>query len=350
MKPILILAAAAALCSCSSNKFTIKGNVEGLAGTVYLYDMQENIVDSAAVENGAFLFKGTVTEPTVRYVVDSRGDSPATFSAMVLLEPGQITVAPDTENPGRQKVSGTPANDANAAYAAAGQALIQEYRSEQTSEERRTAIEEEYNGLTRKTVEQNTDNIFGVMLAQQLGYELSGQELLDLIATFTPEMQQTESLSKLKQNAEQKILTDIGQPYIDIEQNNAEGQPVSLKSVVENPAVKYTLIDFWASWCGPCMGEVPHLKKTYDAFHPKGFEIYGVSFDQKREDWMEAVEQNGMNWVHVSELSGFDNPAAKAYAVQGIPSNFLIDSQGKIVASNLRGEDLYNKIAELLGE
>ena len=125
---------------------------------------------------------------------------------------------------------------------------------------------------------------------------------------------------------------------------------VTLTSVIENPANKYTLVDFWASWCGPCMGEVPHLKKTYDEFRKKGFEIYGVSFDEDRGDWLGAVEQNDMNWLHVSEVKGFDNQAAKDYAIQGIPSNFLIDGQGTIVAKNLRGEALYEKISELLAQ
>ena len=212
------------------------------------------------------------------------------------------------------------------------------------------AIEKEFEQLTLTTIDNNRDNFFGVVLMPNRAYELSGQETLDEIAKFSPEMQQTKELTELKTSAEQKLKTDVGQPYIDIVQNNAEGQPVSLKSVIDNPANKYTLVDFWASWCGPCMGEVPHLKKTYDEFRKKGFEIYGVSFDEDRGDWLGAVEQNDMNWLHVSEVKGFDNQAAKDYAIQGIPSNFLIDGQGTIVARNLRGEALYEKISELLAQ
>ena len=212
------------------------------------------------------------------------------------------------------------------------------------------AIEKEFEQLTLTTIDNNRDNFFGVALMPNRAYELSGQETLDEIAKFSPEMQQTKELTDLKASAEQKLKTDVGQPYIDIVQNNAEGQPVSLKSVIDNPANKYTLVDFWASWCGPCMGEVPHLKQTYDKFHKKGFEIYGVSFDRDRDKWLAAVREHGMGWVQVSDLNGFDNLAAKDYAVQSIPSNFLIDAQGVIVAKNLRGEDLCSKVAELLAE
>ena len=271
--------------------------------------------------NGVFRFEGVAEKPQTAILRDARDDG-ATFGAMLILEPGTINVTDDAQNPYRKKVTGTPANDASDAYATAGSALVQEFRNPETTAERREAIEQ----------------------------ELSGQELLDEIAKFPAEMQQTDALVRLKKNAEQMIKTDIGQPFIDIAQPNADGEQVSLESVVRNPANKYVLLDFWASWCGPCMGEVPHLKKTYDEFRKKGFEIYGVSFDEDRGDWLGAVEQNGMNWLHVSEVKGFDNQAAKDYAIQGIPSNFLIDGQGTIVAKNLRGEALYEKISELLAQ
>ena len=352
MKKILILAAAAAvLCSCANkNKYAVDGKVEGANSMVYLFDEKDNILDSAAAANGVFRFEGVAEKPQAAILRDARDDG-ATFGAMLILEPGTINVTDDAQNPYRKKVTGTPANDASDAYATAGSALVQEFRNPETTAERREAIEQEYEQLTRTVLDQNRDNLFGVMLlSQQLGYELSGQELLDEIAKFPAEMQQTDALVRLKENAEQMIKTDIGQPFIDIAQPNADGEQVSLESVVRNPANKYVLLDFWASWCGPCMGEVPHLKETYDKFHKKGFEIYGVSFDNNRDKWLAAVKDNGMKWLHVSEVKGFDNQAAKDYAIQGIPSNFLIDGQGTIVARNLRGEALYEKISELLAQ
>lgn len=348
MKKILILAAAAVLCSCGNkNKYVIEGQAP--EGTFYLYADQQ-VVDSAIVKNGKFRFKGVVPEEPVRNLANAGTPENITSMAYVILEPGTISVRENPEMPGRPIVTGTPANDAKAAYDAANKALIEEFRNENTTDERRNAIKEEYNQLPRTTIEQNRNNYFGIILLNQLAYELSGQELLDEIAKFPAAVQQTGILVKLKESAEQKIRTDAGQPYIDIVQPDAAGKEVSLKSVVENPANKYVLLDFWASWCGPCMGEVPHLKKTYDEFHKKGFEIYGVSFDKDREKWLAAIDQNDMNWVHVSQVNGFDNQAARDYAVQGIPSNFLIGSDGKIVAGNLRGKALYEKVAELLAQ
>ena len=352
MKKILILAAAAAvLCSCGNkNKYTLTGTLAGINDKVYLFDEKDAVIDSAVVKEGKFRFSGVAGTPAVAILRDAR-DQGATFATMLILEPGTITVSDDAENAYRKHVTGTPANDASDAYATTSHALIDEFRDEATADDRRDAIEGEYDQLTRTTMEQNRTNLFGaLLLAQQLGYELSGQELLDEIALFPEEIQQSSVLTALKENAEMKIRTDVGQPYTDVAQPDAKGQEISLKSVVENPANRYVLLDFWASWCGPCMREVPHLKKTYDEFHKKGFEIYGVSFDKEREKWLAAIDQNGMNWVHVSEVNGFDNQAARDYAVQGIPSNFLIASDGTIVAKNLRGEALYEKIAELLAQ
>ena len=111
----------------------------------------------------------------------------------------------------------------------------------------------------------------------------------------------------------------------------------------------YVLVDFWASWCGPCRAEMPHVKKAYEAFKDKGFDILGVSLDNKEEAWKGAIKQMELNWNHVSDLKGWKCEGAVMYGVRSIPYTMLIGPDGSVVATNLRGQALYNKLEELLG-
>ncbi len=138
-----------------------------------------------------------------------------------------------------------------------------------------------------------------------------------------------------------------GEQYKQIEGlTSPEGTEVKLSDVVSDS--KYTLLDFWASWCPPCMAELPYLKAAYDAYHEKGFEIYGVSYDDDGDAWRGAIADGDMDWVHVSALKGWGCPTQALYGVNSIPRNYLIDRRGNIVAMNLRGEALGAKLAELL--
>lgn len=138
----------------------------------------------------------------------------------------------------------------------------------------------------------------------------------------------------------------VGGEAPDITQDSPEGQPVSLSQL----RGKVVLIDFWASWCGPCRKENPHVKKLYAQYKDEGFEIFGVSLDRTKAAWVGAIEKDGLPWYHVSDLKGWQNEAAQLYGVRSIPHTVLIDAEGKIIARNLRGPSLDAKLKEIFGK
>lgn len=339
--------AMAALVGCSTQpKFTVSGQVEGVE-KMYLMERVDGeyvAIDSVAVENGTFEMTGCAAESKQLYISSQTALRGAAVVARFFVEEGEITLSKVEDG---YQVVGTPANDAVVAYNEVVAPLMAEYR--EATPERRAEIETAYEAAQQEALEQNKDNLFGVQMLQNVAYGMAGAELKAAIESFTPEMQATKMMQPIAEMAEKKIKTDVGQPYIDFEQADKEGAMVSLKSVIENPANKYVLIDFWASWCGPCMAEVPALKAAYDEYHKKGFEIFGVSLDNKKEAWEAAIKNKELNWLHVSDLQGWQNAAADLYGVRSIPSNYLVEcSTGKIVGVNLRGEAVAEKVAEYL--
>ena len=283
--------------------------------------------DFAVIEAGARIGDGCRIYPQV-YVGDGALSAPADIAVL-----------------------GTPSNDIQRAFDEKIAALEEEF-AKAGNDVQRDSLRKEYSKLMSDAVEMNRDNIYGVTTFLNNAYAfLSPEEVMEQIALFPAEWQQRRELTELREATERKLRVSAGHPYIDIAAKNADGGEVSLKSVVENRRNKYVLLDFWASWCGPCMAEIPFLKADYEKYGKKGFEIYAVSFDSQRDRWIDAVRQQGMKWIQVSDLSGFQTPAAEAYAVQSIPSNFLIRcSDGQIVATQLRGEALGEKLGELLGD
>jgi thiol-disulfide isomerase/thioredoxin len=162
---------------------------------------------------------------------------------------------------------------------------------------------------------------------------------------LTPEIQNSFYGQYLqKQIAEAKIGA-IGSPAIEFSQNDTAGKLVALSSYKG----KYVLVDFWASWCGPCRMENPNVLSTYKKFKDKNFTVLGVSLDKAKDPWIKAIKDDGLAWTQVSDLKYWYNEAAAKYHIQAIPQNLLVDPSGRIVGRNLRGPDLQAKLCELLG-
>lgn len=161
--------------------------------------------------------------------------------------------------------------------------------------------------------------------------------------SLTDRVKQSAPGLTLKEAVDALASVSIGGTAPDITLMTPDSTELSLSSLRGH----YVLLDFWASWCGPCLREVPNVKAIYDKYHDKGFEIYGVSLDETPGPWKAAIKKNEMNWHHVSSLKGWDCPTAKRYNVTGIPRMYIINPEGKIIAMDLRGEELANFVASL---
>jgi peroxiredoxin len=206
------------------------------------------------------------------------------------------------------------------------------------------ALYDSEDGIYKEEFYKNTDNLVGLLMAYYIGDDLTTDDMENVLAK-----NQLYANTRIYKNVGRKLQgmqkRGVGKDYIDLAMAGPDGV---MHRISEYLGKGYLLVDFWASWCGPCRRELPNVKRAYEKYHSKGFDVLGISFDTKKEAWLKAINDLGLTWNHISDLKGWESEAAKQYAVTGIPCTILLDANGKIVASNLYGEKLEETLSELL--
>lgn len=174
-------------------------------------------------------------------------------------------------------------------------------------------------------------------------------EMFQLYGKFSTQLKETSMGKKLGEKYGESKGISIGDVAFNFSAKTPEGEELSLQDVM-NKDGKYTLIEFWASWCSYCRAEMPNVVEVYKKYHEKGLNILSVSLDKEKSEWMDAIKKFGMNWDHVSILNGWDDPAVRLYQVSSIPTNYLLDEDGKVIEIKLKGAELEKKMQELLGD
>jgi peroxiredoxin len=371
MKKLLLSAAAfiPAILFAQDTKYTIQGNVGTLnkPAKVYLQYRKDGktLSDSVTLKDGKFMFKGdagaTPTSARLWFNPTASGLGAAEDSHSIYLEPGVITVT-TTDLLAHAKVEGPKTNQENELYRAAlkpvddgydaldakekaaGEAAkSEEFKNGIRKEEK--ALTNQWNGINKQFIKDHPDSYISLTALQSYAYSADYADIAPLYESLTPVIKESVAGKKFGDLMPKLKAVALGATAPEFAEADTAGKMVSLSSF----RGKYVLIDFWASWCGPCRAENPNVVKAYGQYKDKNFTIVGVSLDKPtaKKAWLEAIHKDGLAWTQLSDLKFWDSKAAAMYAVKGIPQNFLLDSNGKIIAKNLRGDDLNDKLAEL---
>jgi len=345
--------------------FTINGTIKGMeSGWVFFGHNNDSIGfvrDSVQVANGHFTYSGKVAEPTQYYLWlmerEGRMVSPVDF----FVEDTVIQVNINKDSLKDAMINGSKVEEQYKQYKQALKPVkdkmmaLDKGFSEASDKGDKAAIdsiEKQYGSIEKDEheaimgyVDRNTSSFIGAWsVSKNLLYDEDVNVIQRMYAEFTPNVQQSKYGIIIKKQIDIEVKMQVGMMAPEFTLNDTTGKPVSLSSFKG----KYVLVDFWASWCGPCRHENPNVVKTYNMFKNKSFTVLGVSLDENKDAWEKAIKDDGLTWTHVSDLKGWQNAVAMDYGIRAIPSNYLVSPDGKILAHNLRGEELQKTLTDAL--
>ena len=358
---ILCSAALLALSACHSSSYKISGTAEGLddGDTLFITnDLQTGIPsDTLILHDGKFTLSGETDSTSLCMIYSSRRNE---LNAPFFIEPGTIRID-IKDTPGASRVGGTTCNDhwqqLNDSVMVIGKEInrIAEHiyggnlseNEQQKSMEQIEKLNSRFAALVVKTAEKNIKNEFGYFLLTYYPEELiDNQTRARLIQQLPSDMQQRTAIKQMQEVLTQAAKTAEGQTISDFSQPQLDGTELSIMSEIRKN--KVTVIDFWASWCGPCRQETPFMIEMYGRLKDRGLGVVGISLDQEHDAWANATKQLNIPWPQMSDLKGWDNAAAQAFNITSIPHTIVVDQQGRILRRGLRGEQLESFLQEQL--
>lgn len=356
----------------AQKSYTISGKLPAVKGQAkaYLVLLRNNEwkeVDSAEIKDGKFRFTGNVEEPQNAILAVRGSDSPQRDSQGFFLENSKIDII-GTDLISKAKITGSVADRENAEREAQIKPVtasimklqdefgkknvdgsyvkpLEERKKAADSIQKLVALNKE---ISLKFAESHLNSFAGLYAYNMyvLDNHFEPAKVEPLFHRFSAALKSSPLGQRTAEKIEIGKRRQAGAKATDFTQNDLNDKPFTLSSL----RGKYVLVDFWASWCGPCRAENPNVVKAYNELKGKNFEIVGVSLDYPggKAAWAEAVRKDGLPWIHVSDLKGWKNEVAVMYGINSVPQNLLIDPQGMIIAKNLRGEALTEKLKELI--